>query len=101
MPGFNLNNSIMKCCICNNSKSGEFLIIDNKKYHYCCITELSKRKDNFDILEKNLVASIYSINKKLKERDYTPEKYINDYREVRLRAIRMKCKELLKILLDD
>ena len=93
--------SEMKCCLCNGRKKGEFAIINGRKYHYCCITELSKRKDNFDILEKNLVASIYSINKKLKERNYTPEKYINDYREVRLRAIRMKCKELLKILLDD
>lgn len=36
------NNSIMKCCICNNEKIGQFITIDNKKYHLCCIKELQQ-----------------------------------------------------------
>lgn len=36
------NNSVMKCCICNNEKIGQFITIDNKKYHLCCIKELQQ-----------------------------------------------------------
>lgn len=46
------NNSVMKCCICNNKKSGEFITIDNKKYHLCCIEQL---KDNWNKLKEFLV----------------------------------------------
>lgn len=37
------NNSVMKCCICNNEKIGQFITIDNKKYHLCCIKQLKER----------------------------------------------------------
>lgn len=43
------NNSVMKCCVCNNKKSGEFITIDNKKYHLCCIKRL---KDNWNKLKE-------------------------------------------------
>lgn len=43
------NNSVMKCCVCNNKKSGEFITIDNKKYHLCCIKQL---KDNWNKLKE-------------------------------------------------
>ena len=43
------NNSVMKCCVCNNKKSGEFITIDNKKYHLCCIEQL---KDNWNKLKE-------------------------------------------------
>lgn len=43
------NNSIMKCCICNNEKMGEFITINDKKYHLCCIEQLKKQKD--DVVE--------------------------------------------------
>lgn len=46
------NNSVMKCCICNNKKSGEFITIDNKKYHLCCIKQL---KDNWNMLKEHLI----------------------------------------------
>jgi hypothetical protein len=39
------NNSIMKCCICNNYKKGEFIVINDKKYHLDCITNLQDRID--------------------------------------------------------
>ena len=45
------NNSVMKCCVCNNKKSGEFITIDNKKYHLCCIKQL---KDNWNKLKEFL-----------------------------------------------
>lgn len=45
------NNSVMKCCICNNKKSGEFITIDNKKYHLCCTKQL---KDNWNKLRECL-----------------------------------------------
>lgn len=45
------NNSVMKCCVCNNEKMGQFITIDNKKYHLCCIKQL---KDNWNKLKDYL-----------------------------------------------
>ena len=45
----------------------------------------------------NLEKSIKSIDEKIAHQDYG-ENYINDYRKVRLRAIRSKSKEILSIL---
>lgn len=45
------NTSVMKCCICNNEKIGQFITIDNEKYHLCCIKQL---KDNWIKLKKYL-----------------------------------------------
>lgn len=28
-----MNKSVMKCCICNNENIGQFITINNKKYH--------------------------------------------------------------------
>lgn len=36
----------MKCCICNNDNIGEFITINGKKYHLCCIEQLKKQKDD-------------------------------------------------------
>ena len=44
-----INKSVMKCCICNNKKVGEFITINGKKYHLCCIEQLKKQKD--DVVE--------------------------------------------------
>lgn len=35
----NNNIGVMKCCLCNGRKKGEFAIINGRKYHYCCIEE--------------------------------------------------------------
>lgn len=53
------NNSIMKCCICNNEKMGEFITINDKKYHLCCIEQLKKQKD--DVVEYIKSLHIFSV----------------------------------------
>lgn len=40
--GGKMNTSVKKCCICNNKKIGEFILINNEKYHLCCIEQLSQ-----------------------------------------------------------
>ena len=40
------NNSVKKCCICNNEKTGEFISIKDKKYHLCCIEQLQNNWNN-------------------------------------------------------
>lgn len=69
------NNSVMKCCVCNNKKSGEFITIDNKKYHLCCIEQL---KDNWVKLKEYLINAeqIY------KESD---DEYVKDMHEMGIR----------------
>lgn len=37
-----MNKSVMKCCICNNESIGQFITINNKKYHLCCIEQLQQ-----------------------------------------------------------
>lgn len=46
-------------------------------------------------LRKRLKHDIEKINEKL-----ASEEYIDDYRKVRLKAIRMKCKEILRLLYE-
>lgn len=48
-------------------------------------------------IEKHLEKSIESINQKLHGRIIN----MNDYQIVRLKAIRMKCKEILKMLKEE
>ena len=65
--------------------------------------ENQKLKRVLDEIRDNLQKSIDSINDKLSDKEIRVENGIivnpiNDYRVVRLKAIRMKCKELLKIL---
>lgn len=50
-----MNNSVMKCCICNNEKSGEFITINDKKYHLCCIEQI---QNNWNELKKWLEETI-------------------------------------------
>lgn len=44
-----INNSVMKCIICNNKKCGEFITINDKKYHLCCINQ---QQNNWNELKK-------------------------------------------------
>ena len=37
-----INNSVKKCCICNNEKMDEFITINDNKYHLCCIENLQQ-----------------------------------------------------------
>lgn len=65
-----MNKSVMKCCICNNENIGQFITINNKKYHLCCIKQLQQENkklngtiQTYDILLKANVEE----NKQLKE----------------------------------
>lgn len=65
-----MNKSVMKCCICNNERIGEFITINNKKYHLCCIEQLQQENkklngaiQTYDILLKTNVEE----NQQLKE----------------------------------
>lgn len=53
-----MNKSVMKCCICNNENIGQFITINNKKYHLCCIEQLQqenkKQKEVIDKLRNRL-----------------------------------------------
>ena len=42
-----MNKSVMKCCICNNENIGEFITINNKKYHLCCIERLQQENQKY------------------------------------------------------
>ena len=64
-----MNKSVMKCCICNNENIGQFITINNKKYHLCCIEQLKQENkklngtiQTYDILLKANVEE----NKRLK-----------------------------------
>lgn len=62
----------------------------------------NQQKSVLDEIRDNLQNSIDSINDKLSDKEIRVENGIivnpiNDYRIVRLKAIRMKCKELLQI----
>lgn len=37
-----INNSVKHCCICDNKKYGEFISINDEKYHLCCIEQLQQ-----------------------------------------------------------
>ena len=67
--GVRMNKSVMKCCICNNENIGQFITINNKKYHLCCIEQLQQENkklngtiQTYDILLKANVEE----NKQLK-----------------------------------
>ncbi len=64
------------------------------KYMYEANIELLTKIDN---VVRKLENSIESIDKKIKVKDGMLVN-MNDYQIVRLKAIRMKCKEILKML---
>lgn len=43
-----MNKSVMKCCICNNENIGEFITINNEKYHLCCINQLQEENQELN-----------------------------------------------------
>ena len=58
-----MNNSVKKCVICNNEKCGEFITINDKKYHLCCIEQLQQENTQ-------LKSVLKEIREKLKEHKY-------------------------------
>lgn len=80
-----MNKSVMKCCICNNENIGQFITINNKKYHLCCIEQLQQENkklngaiQTYDILLKANTEE----NKKLKDNWNKLREYFNERIEV-------------------
>jgi hypothetical protein len=48
-----MNKSVMKCCICNNENIGQFITINNKKYHLCCIERLQQENKQLKSILKS------------------------------------------------
>lgn len=76
-----MNKSVMKCCICNNESIGQFITINNKKYHLCCIEQLQQENkkikgaiQTYDILLKVNVEE----NKQLKDNWIKLKVYIRE-----------------------
>lgn len=77
-----MNKSVMKCCICNNENIGQFITINNKKYHLCCIENLQQENkkltgaiQTYDILLKANTEE----NKKLKDNQIRAMNKIRDF----------------------
>ena len=70
------NNSVMKCNICENRNIGEFIVINNKKYHLCCIENLQQENTQLkqQLKETNnclnlQIANVTLLEKELKDKD--------------------------------
>ena len=79
-----MNKSVMKCCICNNESIGQFITINNKKYHLCCIEQLQQENkklngtiQTYDILLKANVEE----NKQLKKNWNYIKKMLKEVRQ--------------------
>ena len=42
--------ALVKCCICDGTKEGEFITIHDKKYHLNCIEDLANKEISYDRL---------------------------------------------------
>lgn len=81
---------------------GHYIIVD-KGEEYIRFKDYLELSNRIDKAINNLENSIKSINNKLSDKEIRVENGrivnpINDYRIVRLKGIRTKCKEILKIL---
>ena len=70
------NNSVMKCCICNNENIGEFIVIEDKKYHLNCITNLQEEVE--DLREDNY--AYHQLMKIQNKREYR-SKFLKEFQE--------------------
>ena len=65
-----INKSVMKCCICNNDNIGEFITINGKKYHLCCIEQLKKQKDDVvEYIKYNATSNYFDKDKNMFRRE--------------------------------
>lgn len=84
-----INNSVKKCVICNNEKCGEFITINDKKYHLCCIEQL---QNNWNEL-KSWLKEQYKLNDLM----YYSDRPITNPKKVRIEYI-SKREELKEVL---
>lgn len=101
-----MNKSVMKCCICNNENIGQFITINNKKYHLCCVEQLQQENkklngtiQTYDILLKANVEE----NKQLKEKldcdlqwAFKYEKQVDNWNKLKKYIKETKLKEFEK-----
>lgn len=78
-----MNKSVKKCCICNNEKIGEFITINDKKYHLCCIEQL---ESNWNELKKWL--------EEIQQEEFDINGFIGICTEIRINCILDKMQEL-------
>ena len=72
-----INNSVKKCCVCNNEKIGEFITIKDNKYHLCCIEDLQQRIDTYENPEDLTLMFMYC-NEKAKDKIKELQKRIEE-----------------------
>lgn len=98
-----MNKSVMKCCICNNENIGQFITINNKKYHLCCIEQL--QQENKQLKEQLLVTQTNEETFRLEMKDITQtlgldEDTLFDDVKVYVRSLKDNWNELKKYIQD-
>lgn len=96
-----MNKSVMKCCICNNENIGQFITINNKKYHLCCIEQL--QQENKKLKEQLLVTQTNEETFRLEMEDITQtlgldEDTLFDDVKAYVRSLKDNWNELKKLL---
>ena len=96
-----MNKSVMKCCICNNENIGQFITINNKKYHLCCIEQL--QQENKKLKEQLLVTQTNEETFRLEMEDITQtlgldEDTLFDDVKAYARSLKDNWNELKKLL---
>lgn len=87
-----MNKAIKKCCVCGNNETGEFIIINNIKYHLLCIEKM--QQENQQLKQQNgFLMKQDNILQTLMQWLYEQEKYANDDEGIILYVIN-KIKEL-------
>lgn len=72
-----MNKSVMKCCICNNENIGQFITINNKKYHLSCIEQLQQENKR----QKEVIDKIkYILNNQINYREFVD--IVNDIEDI-------------------
>lgn len=94
-----MNKSVMKCCICNNENIGQFITINNKKYHLCCIEQLQQENQELKLELSGYRQAILN-NKEmlgLKEQNDNLKKQLDKYENPEdITLMMMWCTEKVK-----
>lgn len=77
-----MNKSVMKCCICNNENIGQFITINNKKYHLCCIEQLQQENKKYKEVIDKVIEYIKSKKCKYDGWEITTQLYEDEIRQL-------------------
>lgn len=102
-----MNKIIKKCCICGNSETGEFIIINNIKYHLSCIEKMQqenkqlKKQNEFLMKQDNILQTLMQWLYKEQERyrKTLSEKPTNDKEYINIQVTSVGL-EQIKIVID-